>query len=98
MAISVISSELITSTGNITIPTNCDFVVALVAGTTNPTINLVAMTQNCVNGVSISTMANPPTGTIGCTVGQSTRFVYLNGAKSVRDSEAGSMPPDFPAP
>ena len=97
MAISVISSELIASTGNITIPVSCDFVVALVSGPTNPTINLVAMTQNVViNGggpfdyVSISTMATPPTGTIGCTVSQSTRFVYLSDGESVRDSDGST--------
>ena len=89
----VLSSELKASTGNITIPANCDYVVALVSGPTNPTINLVAMTQNVAkNGgigvdVSISTMASPPTGTIGCTVSQETRFVYLTGGESVRDAD-----------
>ena len=91
-----ISSELKTSTGNITIPANCDFVVALVLGLTNPSINDVAMTQEvAINAgpaarVSISVMASPPTGTIGCTVSQETRFVYLTGGESVRDAGGSS--------
>lgn len=92
MAISVISSEKKTTTGNITIPVNCDYVVALVSGATNPTINLVAMTQCITKGalgidVSISVMSSPPTGTIGCTVSQETRFVYLSGGGAVRDAD-----------
>lgn len=96
MAIAVISSEKKTTTGNITIPVNCDYVVALVSGATNPTINLVAMTQNIAvddgspmgaEAASISTMASPPTGTIGCTVSQETRFVYLSGGGAVRDAD-----------
>ncbi len=92
MAISVISSEKKTATGNITIPVNCDYVVALVSGATNPTINLVAMTQVITKGAlgidaSISVMASPPTGTTGCTVSQTTRFVYLSGGGSVTDAD-----------
>lgn len=90
MAIAVISSELKAATGNITIPVNCDYVVALVSGATNPTINLVPMTQNIVATVSISTMASPPTGTWGCTISQETRFVYLSGAGSVRDADGSA--------
>lgn len=99
MTISVISSEKKTTTGNITIPVNCDYVVALVSGATNPTINLVAMTQNVSisNGdewdptiVSISTMSSPPTGTWGCVIGQETRFVYLSGGGAVRDADGST--------
>ena len=93
---SVISSELKTSTGNITIPDNCDFVVALVSGLTNPSINDVPMTQEVSkNGgpgalVSISTMTSPPTGIKGCTVVAPTRFVYLSGGESVRDADGST--------
>lgn len=98
MAISVISSQKMSSSGNLTIPANCDYVVALVSGATNPTINLVAMTQNISisNGekdpkiVSISTMSSPPTGTWGCTISQETRFVYLVGGGAVRDSDGST--------
>ena len=92
----VISSELKTSTGNITIPANCDYVVALVSGLTNPKIDDVSMTQEVTksNGltadVSISTMASPPTGIKGCTISQETRFVYLTGGIAVRDADGST--------
>ena len=93
MAISILSSEVKTSNGNLTIPVGCSSVIALVLGTTNPTINGVAMTQKCSSGVSISEMPSPPAGTIACTVGQSTRFVYLRGAGLVRSAIAKEEKP-----
>ena len=86
----IISSEVKSSNGNLTIPVNCKGIVALVAGTTNPTIGGVAMTQECSNNVSISTKNSPSTGTVACTVGQSTRFVYLDENITTTDSQAGS--------
>lgn len=95
--VAVISSEKITTNGNLTIPSNCNMVIALVSGATNPTINLVAMDQRITKhgvspagDISISKTANPPTGTIACTVGQETRFVYLSDAGNETDVDGST--------
>jgi len=93
-----ISSEKKTSSGNLTIPTNCKYVVALVSGLGNPTINSVSMVQQITETynsmtpeyISISTMLNPPVGTVPCVISQTTRFVYLSGLDSVRDVDGVS--------
>jgi len=89
MAISF-TSELKASSGDLTIPSSCRLVVALVAGTTNPTLGGVAMSQICSNGVSISIKERPTTGTVACVISQATRFVYVNVTATVMDSEANS--------
>jgi len=87
------TSELKASSGDLTIPADTRMVVALVAGTTNPTLGGAAMSQECANGVSISTMENPPTGTVACTISQATRFIYINVAAAIRSSIAKEEKP-----
>ena len=93
--VAVISSEKKTTSGTLTIPANCNMVIALVSGATNPTINTVAMNQRITknNGgtyVSISRMDSPPTGTIPFTIGQETRFVYLSDAGNETDVDGSN--------
>ena len=92
-----ISSEKKTTSGNLTIPANCNMVIALVSGATNPTINSVAMNQRAlIDGgfgagqISISRTDNPPTGTISFTLGQETRFVYLSDAGTETDVDGST--------